>query len=830
MPIPQHTLSIERPRNSVVICYGKNKDRYAVRERIGCKYINGRRVSANGPIIGHIIDGEYVPNKPIPAVSMCDTGLKDWANTNLPYSEQTNLTENKRQLSQNNMQNDINMQNQHQFSEDEAGNVVLNLSISSLEMLLVKHLEGIKLNFSDDSQSFSLFTSKIRPNSRSNSADDIQYHLPSSGALARVSGAFPAVALRRAVKPLKSFNYPLENILSLASYDQQDLNTLPSETQQKVLIALAELGSLVLLNNLKSNKRKKSNSPYESSFSKERKYIKERKVFKGLEDLEGFNLFTSNYTLNNNKGCKKVEEDNKYLNNLRKTTDKVVFYKGGNSSKGLKNTSQTENFEESQQTEQNHRTPSSNHPTRGARPKNRRSIQHTDDNLPAPQSIPNNAEQGEQQASGVQKSEQNNFDTFEAFASSAFGDSDVFQNQMEGMKMQKEKGDELSYSPLNFEGRWNIDDEEGQENNGNEYDNEYEYDDDNEGDEEQEESRCLNLKPFSTTPTTISAYDNPYRNKPFFSENEMKQMFRDLELCKDSPVKLLYHNFLHGIRDWYWDTHEKKNGEEPEEFEGVTCYIPVDEMKETLKHALVETLEDIQSSFRELENEKIVFNIKEFPDHLDFENLFSWYKEHTKFSGESCCYASFEGFRNVEHADAPEITEPKTLEERRCVNLINLHFLATLDQMPEEELTPFEKAAQSFIKTFCKWKGGEGMYDGYEWTNMNGEVIYQQTEQNILPAYFIGPWIPKLREFGVDYKEFFQVFNTNRPYERGQNMQYNDYIISYEQVNRLNALHDYKSKLTPEIIWSHKTWRSDLIKESGADVYLKSLNASEAKW
>lgn len=83
MPIPQHILSVERPRNSVVICYGKNKDRYAVRERVGCKYVNGRHVPVNGPTIGHIVDGKYVPNAPVKPVSMCDVDLKDWANVEL---------------------------------------------------------------------------------------------------------------------------------------------------------------------------------------------------------------------------------------------------------------------------------------------------------------------------------------------------------------------------------------------------------------------------------------------------------------------------------------------------------------------------------------------------------------------------------------------------------------------------------------------------------------------------------------------------------------------------------------------------------------------------
>ena len=84
MPIPQHILSVKRPKNTVVTCYGKNKDHYAVRQRVGCKYDGGRHLPKNGPTIGHIIDGKYVPIEvPIPTVSMCDVDLKDWANVTL---------------------------------------------------------------------------------------------------------------------------------------------------------------------------------------------------------------------------------------------------------------------------------------------------------------------------------------------------------------------------------------------------------------------------------------------------------------------------------------------------------------------------------------------------------------------------------------------------------------------------------------------------------------------------------------------------------------------------------------------------------------------------
>ena len=85
MTIPDSILNVKRPVNTVVIAYGKNKDLYAVRERVGCKYVSGRRVPVNGPTVGHIIDGEYVPKtseQNIP-VSMSPVDLKDWGNIQL---------------------------------------------------------------------------------------------------------------------------------------------------------------------------------------------------------------------------------------------------------------------------------------------------------------------------------------------------------------------------------------------------------------------------------------------------------------------------------------------------------------------------------------------------------------------------------------------------------------------------------------------------------------------------------------------------------------------------------------------------------------------------
>ena len=82
MPIPQDILAVARPKNTVVIAYGKGKNLYAVRQRIGCRNDNGRHLPVNGPTIGHIIDGVFVPiNQDTPAlISTSPIDLKDWAN------------------------------------------------------------------------------------------------------------------------------------------------------------------------------------------------------------------------------------------------------------------------------------------------------------------------------------------------------------------------------------------------------------------------------------------------------------------------------------------------------------------------------------------------------------------------------------------------------------------------------------------------------------------------------------------------------------------------------------------------------------------------------
>lgn len=80
MPVPKEILAVERPMKTVV--YVTSAGNYGVKKRVGCRYVNGRNVLVNGPIVDHIIGGKYVPIAKKDASSLAPT-LLDWADAQL---------------------------------------------------------------------------------------------------------------------------------------------------------------------------------------------------------------------------------------------------------------------------------------------------------------------------------------------------------------------------------------------------------------------------------------------------------------------------------------------------------------------------------------------------------------------------------------------------------------------------------------------------------------------------------------------------------------------------------------------------------------------------
>lgn len=86
MATPKEILAVARPKNTVVVTYGKEKNLYAVRQRVGCRRVNGCNIPVTGPTIGHIRDGKYVAltnEKPKAAPLGTSVDLRDWADVAL---------------------------------------------------------------------------------------------------------------------------------------------------------------------------------------------------------------------------------------------------------------------------------------------------------------------------------------------------------------------------------------------------------------------------------------------------------------------------------------------------------------------------------------------------------------------------------------------------------------------------------------------------------------------------------------------------------------------------------------------------------------------------
>lgn len=94
MPIPKDILAVERPVNTIVFAYGKEKNLYAVKQRVGCKRKDGRNLPVTGATIGHIVNYVYIPiERDIQSVRKAPVTLKDWANVKLCMNLSTDIRE-----------------------------------------------------------------------------------------------------------------------------------------------------------------------------------------------------------------------------------------------------------------------------------------------------------------------------------------------------------------------------------------------------------------------------------------------------------------------------------------------------------------------------------------------------------------------------------------------------------------------------------------------------------------------------------------------------------------------------------------------------------------
>lgn len=82
MAVPEDIRKVERPEGTIVFAYGKDGDRYGVKKRLFVE-VDGRVVQKDGPTVGHIVDGRYVPIDERPRIRYEEADFLYWADSQL---------------------------------------------------------------------------------------------------------------------------------------------------------------------------------------------------------------------------------------------------------------------------------------------------------------------------------------------------------------------------------------------------------------------------------------------------------------------------------------------------------------------------------------------------------------------------------------------------------------------------------------------------------------------------------------------------------------------------------------------------------------------------
>jgi len=98
MPVPEDIRKVSRPKNTIVFAYGKNKDLYGVKSRTGCIRKDGRNVPVDGPVIGHIVNGTFMPLDDTPKIKHSDADYLRWADAVLCDSLSKDILEDLREV------------------------------------------------------------------------------------------------------------------------------------------------------------------------------------------------------------------------------------------------------------------------------------------------------------------------------------------------------------------------------------------------------------------------------------------------------------------------------------------------------------------------------------------------------------------------------------------------------------------------------------------------------------------------------------------------------------------------------------------------------------
>lgn len=305
---------------------------------------------------------------------------------------------------------------------------------------------------------------------------------------------------------------------------------------------------------------------------------------------------------------------------------------------------------------------------------------------------------------------------------------------------------------------------------------------------------------------------NPYRNKPYYSKQELSAFLVSPILAAESPVKQCLWLFWDGIYRQYEAERyvEVPADEYGELIEEATEYRPQDTegfiiTKEDAMRCLLMAYEDMKQNlkkgyltFNDGDKEgEIEIKQQEFDDFLpSIEHILDW-ETVENIEGKESWKVSLNTVRNIEADDVSQISSSMTKEEKQLRARQDRAYNVGLLNAEQSQLSDLEKVMRRFLKELVDMdEEGYGIKTCYNLQHlpMDGKYVAGHTMK---------PWCVKVTgEFeSVGVQDFYDVLNAKEVYKDGMDLDLRcvNTPFSYRKSLRWHQMHGMKSSLLDEI-------------------------------
>lgn len=288
---------------------------------------------------------------------------------------------------------------------------------------------------------------------------------------------------------------------------------------------------------------------------------------------------------------------------------------------------------------------------------------------------------------------------------------------------------------------------------------------------------------------------NPYKNKPFFPVERIKEIVETLDEVVKSPVDFFLYQFWWGIYDLYCDHYQPslkfdEEGEavdEPQSSdwkEMVGAPLPQDEIYALAKNVyedLTGAVEQGRYVYGDNNEWEVRFGFDSFQDFNPYE-MFQWTPCTMQDKSIPALRVAVDKFYDIEADDAH--TAGKS--DKRTKNVQNRKLVELIMSADNSQLTPIEMAIKNFYATFVQ-QGEDGVINDF--TDANGVAL---ESGGGLPDHLLKPWC--YDQQSINYNEFTGILSTR--YKPCDGIHKKATIFSADLVVHWNEKHGYSQTVS----------------------------------